>query len=351
MAILWDAPVTPDAATAFVREVPMGANQGLLNLFGRRDLPGDTIDFAEIVRTNRVARYRSWDGRVHVSERDGGSEAQIRILPLSNSLDQGEYERMQRRMAELGGGNRARLADAIYNDAEQLTNEVLNRLELAWGDTLSDGVLSISEGGLTGSAGTIDYGVPADQKTTVGTAHSSVATAPALSDFQTVIDRYVDNNGFAPGFMLTSNAELRNLRRNAEVIDAIYGTTAGRTRVTMAELADLLSSEFQGLTLLDPYDSSLSVDGVSTRTVPADKVMFLPPNLDDLGYTAWGTTVTALEMVNSAKSEMSFENAPGIVGLVVKSEGIPFRETTYVDALAMPVLTDARLLSVLDVTP
>ena len=93
------------------------------------------------------------------------------------------------------------------------------------------------------------------------------------------------------------------------------------------------------------------MDGVSTRTVPADKVMFLPPNLDDLGYTAWGTTVTALEMVNSAKSEMSFENAPGIVGLVVKSEGIPFRETTYVDALAMPVLTDARLLSVLDVTP
>src|SRR5690349_14767046 len=102
MAIFWDAAVPPDAQTTFMREVPFGANLGLLNLFGRQDHQTDTIDFAEIVRTNRVARYRSWDGRVHVSERDAGSESRIRMIPLSSSLNMGEYERLQYQYSTLG---------------------------------------------------------------------------------------------------------------------------------------------------------------------------------------------------------------------------------------------------------
>lgn len=353
MAIFWDAAVPPDAQTVFMREVPFGANLGLMNLFGRQDHDTDTIDFAEIVRTNRVARYRSWDGRVHVSERDVGNESRVRMIPLSSSLSTGEYERLQYQYSTLGisSPNEQRLARAIYNDSTQLTNEVLNRLELAWGDTLTDGILTISEGGLTGSAGIVDYGVPAGQKTTVGTAWATVATAPAMTDIQTVMDFYFDANGFFPAWMLTSLTARRNLRRNKQVIDAVFGSTGGRTQVSEDELNTLLGNEFGGLSILAPYDSSFDVDGVTTRTMAADKVAFLPPNLDDLGHTAWGTTVTALELVNSAKVEFSFEEAPGIVGIVDKSDGIPFRQSVMVDALAMPVLTNAKLLSILDVAP
>lgn len=353
MAIFWDAAVSPDAQTTFMREVPFGANLGLLNLFGRQDHQTDTIDFAEIVRTNRVARYRSWDGRVHVSERDAGSESRIRMIPLSTSLNMGEYERLQYQYSTLGvsSPNEQRLARAIYNDSEQLTREVQNRLELAWGDVLTDGILTISEGGVTGSAGTVDYGVPAGQKTTVGTAWATIATAPALTDIQTVLDTYKDANGFFPAFMLGSTATRRNLRRNKQIIDAVFGSTGGKTQVSESELSNLLAGEFEGLTLLPSYDSSLDVDGVTTRTLAADKVVFLPPNLDDLGHTAWGTTVTALELVNSAKVEFSFEEAPGIVGIVDKTSSIPFRQSAMVDALAMPVLTNAKLMSILDVAP
>jgi hypothetical protein len=353
MAIFWDAPVAPDAQTYFMRELPYPSNLGLLNLFGRQDHATDVIEMAEIQRTNRTARYRAWDARVHKSTRDVGSEARIRFIPLSSSLDMGEYERLQRRYAELGivGGNEARLSDAIYQDSTQLTREVQNRLELAWGDALSDGILSISEGGLTGSAGTLDFGVPAGQKTTVGTAWATVATAPALTDIQTVVDTYVDANGNAPGFMVTSTAQRRNLRRNRQVIDAVYGSTGGRTQVSEAELSGLLADEFQGLTLLAPYDSNVDVDGATVRTLAADKVIFLPPNLDDLGHTAFGTTATALELVNSGRTELSFEEAAGIVGIVTKSDGIPFRQEVQVDALAMPVITAPKLLSILDVAP
>ena len=346
--LFFDAPVENDALTAFVREVPFDSNLGLLNLFGRRDVETNTVDFSEIVRTNRTARYRSFDGRIHVSSRDTGSEKRVPMIPLSTSLNMGEYERLQLQFAALQGGNQARLARAVYNDAEQLTREVQNRLELAWGDTISDGILTISEGGITGSAGITDYGVPANQKATVGTSWSSFGTAPALSDIQAVVDTRADNGNSPAGYMLTSNTQIRNLRRNAEVIDAVYGSTAGRTQVSLAELRNLLADEFQGLTLLNPYDSSFDVDGVQTRTMAADKVAFLPQNLDDLGYTAWGVSATALELVNSNRSEMSFEEAAGIVGVVIK-EGPPFREFVFADAVAIPVLANASLLSVLDV--
>lgn len=351
MAIFWDAPVPPDALTTFIREIPFGSNNGLLNTFGRQTVDGNTVDFAEIVRTNRIARYRTFDGRIHVSERDTGSEKRVRIAPLSSSLNMSEYERLQYQYATLGASpNVDRLARAIYNDGEILTREVQNRLEMAWGDVLSDGILTISEGGLGGSAGIADFGVPAGQKTTVGTSWATFATATVLTDLQTAIDTYITNNGFAPGSILTSTVNLRRMLRNAEVLNALYGSAAGRTRAQLDDLRSLLQGELNGVQLRDGYDSSFDVDSVTTRTIPDDKLLLLPPNLDDLGYTVWGVTATALELVNSSVVDFSFEDAPGIVG-VVEKVGPPYRSFTFVDAIAMPILANAKLLSIIDTVP
>jgi hypothetical protein len=83
---------------------------------------------------------------------------------------------------------------AIYNDSN-LTREVQARLELAWGDVLTDGILTISEGGIGGTAGTADYGVPANQKTTVGVSWASFGTSTVISDLQAALDIYVAANG------------------------------------------------------------------------------------------------------------------------------------------------------------
>jgi hypothetical protein len=113
--INFDAPVEIDALTTFVRQVPTGAGRRLLDLFPRRDLPTNTVDFAEIVATNRTAKYRSWDGRLSVSARDVGTEKRVKLAPLSDSLSMGEYERLQLEFARFGGTNQQALANAIYN--------------------------------------------------------------------------------------------------------------------------------------------------------------------------------------------------------------------------------------------
>jgi len=346
MAIFFDAPVEPDALTTFVREVPVnrtGQTRRLLGMFNRLDVQDNQVDFATITRTNRVARFRAWDGALHVSKRDTGKENRVQLPPLSSSLSLGEYERLQLEFARNGGTNEQALARSIYNDGETLTNEVLNRLELAWGDLLTDGKFTMlsSEGGLEA-----DYSIPSDQLITTATAWTTTATAPALSDLIAATDLYTSRYG-TPGQLLTSRRVQRLMMQNTEMINAAVGAQTGRTRINLDELQNLLASE--GLPqLAEAYDESLDVDGTSTRVLADNKVVVLPPNLDDLGRTAMGITATALELVSSSESDMAFEDAPGIVG-VVEKVGPPYRQFTYVDACGMPVLTDSTRLMTLTV--
>lgn len=343
MAIFFDAPVTPDALTTFVREVPANPSLALLEAFPSVNLQTNTVDFAEIVRTNRTARYRSFDGSIHVSERDAGSEKRVNLLPLSSSLSMGEYERLQLEFARTGGTRQAALANAVYNDATNLTREVQNRLEQAWGSVLSTGILAINENGFQGEA---DFGVPTEHKVTAATVWSNKA-ALALSELIAWHDVYVATTGAAAGAIRMSLTARRFLQGNTEIVNAVHGLTSGKTRVTVDELNELLASE--GLPpIVDPYDAQVDVDGVITRVIPAGTVTFTPADLASLGHTAWGVSATALELVNSGEAELSFEEASGIVG-VVEKVGPPYRQFTFVDAVAMPILSDARRLFIAEV--
>jgi hypothetical protein len=344
MGIFFDAPVEPDALTTYVRNVPADTGFRLTDLFPTRVHPNNTVDTAEITRTNRTARFRAFDGRLHVSSRDTGSIKQFKLPAVSSSLSMGEYERLQLLFAQTGGTNQAAIANAVYNDATNLTREVQARIEQAWGDVLTDGKLTIDEEGYITEA---DYGVPGSQIVSAGTAYTTIATATALADFITWCDTYNTNNGFLPGYFQTSLRVMRLLQQNAQIINAIAGAAATRSRVTNQEVADLFSSE--GLPqALPPYDTNVDVDGTTTRVIADDKIMFFPPNLADLGHNAVGISATALELVNAAQSDLSFEEAAGIVGVVIK-EGPPFRQFTFIDSVQAPVLDNAKLLMVADV--
>jgi hypothetical protein len=314
MTIYWDAPVSPD-------------------------------DLTEIIRTNRTARYRSFDGRIHVSERDGGTNKWVNLAPLSTSLNKGELERLNIEFAKTGGTFKEALAAASYNDATNLTYEVLNRLNQAWGDVLVDGVLTIDEEGFGGIA---DYGVPGGHIVTAGTPWTTLSAA-AIDNIVAWSDIYETTNGAPPEQIRTSRRVMRLLQQNTQFIGAIAGTTSGRTRVKLSEINDYLSGE--GLpTIGAPIEDRVDVDGSNVRIVPDDRVFMLPAdeNMENLGYTAYGLSATALELVNSNESELSFSEAPGIVAIVEKV-GPPYREFIFVDATAQPVLINAKLLFIADV--
>ncbi|SKU70566.1 phage structural protein [Mycobacteroides abscessus subsp. massiliense] len=344
MAIVFDGPVSPDALTTFIRNVPVESNLALVNLFPTRYLDSNRVDWAEFVKTNRTAAYRSFDGSIHVSSRDAGSGKYVELLPFSDSLNKGEYERIAQEIARLGGTNKAAQVNAAYNDAERLVGTMNNRRELAWGDVLTDGKLTINEGGFSGEA---DYGVPANQIVSAGTAWSNHATSTPLTDLDAWQEVRIANGYGRATQMILSRVVQGHLRRNTEVINAVHGAAAQRTSVTLAELNTLLASEDLPV-IRQTYDTSLSVEGTTTRVLAQDRVIILPENLGDLGFFAYGLSATALELAKSNLAEMTFGNAAGIVG-VVEKVGPPYREFTFVDAVGMPILTNAGLLSVADV--
>lgn len=338
MAIVFDAPVTPVDLTLFMRAVPVPADNVLLPAFASRNLNTNTVDFGEIVRTNRTARFRSFDGRIHVSERDSSSESRVSLLPLSDSLNKGEYERLQEEFARTSGTNRSLLADAIYNDAENLTNNVYNRLEQAWGDVLVDGVLTINEGDYQGEA---DFGVPTEHKVAAAQLWSNVA-APALTDLIAWSDQYYNTNGIRPAAIRMTQATARLLQTNTQIINAIAGAQTGRNRVNLNEVNDLLNSEGLPAITIQAV-KRVDIDGTVTATLPDDRVWFTPENIGDLGYTAWGVSATSLELVNASQVQFAFSSAPGIIG-VVEKVGPPYRQFTFADAVAMPILSAPKLL-------
>lgn len=346
MAIVFDGPVTPDALTTFVRTVPIPASNALQQLFGSITRDSNRIDWAEMVQTNRTAAYRSFDGTIHVSARDAGSGKFVDLIPFSDSLNKGEYERIAEQIAYLGGTNRAVQTRAAYNDAERLMGTMNNRIELAWGDVLSDGKLTINENGFQGEA---DYGVPANQVTAPAGAlwtDANAATAVPLTDLDAWQEVRIANGNARAGQTIMSRTRRSILRRNKQIIDAVYGSTQGRTSVSVQELNNLLESE--ELPTIVTYDAMLNVEGTDTRVFPVDKVALLPEDISQLGTMVFGLTATALEIVGSNKAEMTFGDAAGIVG-VVEKVGPPYREFTFVDAVGMPVLTNAGLLTIADV--
>lgn len=341
MAIVFDGPISPDALTSFIRNVPVDPQLALVNLFPTRFFDTNRIDWAEFVKTNRTASYRSFDGTIHVSSRDAGSGKWVELLPFSDSLNKGEYETIAQQIALLGGTNKAAQVRAAYNDAERLVGTMNNRRELAWGDVLDDGKLTINEGGFSGEA---DYGVPANQIVSPAHLWSDHTNATPLTDLDNWQDVRVSNGKGRAGKMLLSRVYLGHLRRNKEIIDAVYGSTAGRTMVNLSELNNLLSSNDLPV-VAQTYDTQLVVETTQTRVLAQNKVIILPDDLGSLGFFAYGLSATALELAKSNLAEMTFGDAPGIVG-VVEKVGPPYREFTFVDAVGMPILTDAGQLTV-----
>jgi hypothetical protein len=345
MPIVFDGPVTPDAQTVFIRNVPTPAEFSLSDLLPDRFFDRNTIDLAEITRTNRTARFRAFDGRLHVSERDVGVTKQVKLPPLSSSLSTGELERLQLEFARNAGGDPAQVINAIYNDSTNLTREVQARMEQARGDVLVDGKFTLAgEGGLYMEA---DYGVPGGHIVAPGTLWTTTASATIIANMTAWVNTYLATNGFRPGGMVISTTVLNLMLQNAEIrtlAASLSGTPAMVTRDALTNVLDTF-----GLPpLVKVYDTVVDVDGSSTRVIPDDRVIFVPPNTADLGYTAWGVSATALELVNSSAVDFSFAEAAGIVG-VVEKVGPPYREFTFVDAVGMPVLQNPRLLLVADV--
>lgn len=336
--IVYDAALTPDQITWAARSVPTPANLVLSGMVPTRYIQQDKVRWGEITRRNQMAKYRAFDGAIARARRDTAADQYVTLAPFSNSLVAGEYESLQKQYALMQGGNRAVLVNAILDDTQLLMDSMYNRIEKALGSVLSTGKFTVNENRTMFEA---DYGVATANMFTAGTVWSN-PSAKAADDLRAMRDRYVVSAGVAPGRMITSQAVYNSLLRNTQIVAEAIGTLAGRTYLTSAELTAWLATS--GLpTIITQVETSMYNDETDAdeRVMPQNKIVMLPENLNGVVEFVYGLSATALELINSKRSELSFGSATGVVGMVVK-DGPPFRQFTYTDAVGLPVLYGAR---------
>ncbi|WP_218834902.1 major capsid protein [Rhodococcus sp. ACS1] len=325
--------------------MPSPADHKLSTFLPDKTINDIRVDFASAARVNRTASFRAFDGNIPYLERDSVETRQIDLLPLSIMGGKGEYERLKLEQQRQAGGSLTAITEAIYNDLEIGVRSIRNRLEVARGQVLSTGKLTLA--GENGIFLTADFQVPGDHFVTAATPWSTVATAPVVQDLTTWVEKYTQDNGFAPGGMIISRKTMGYLQRNAE-FRLLLSVIQGAPGVVGRSAVDAVLADYNLPPIVEIYDTVINVEGVDTRVIPEDKVIFVPPNASDLGYVAYGITATAQELLGAAQSDLSFTDAPGLAGVVIK-DGPPFRERTMVDSLVMPILENPKALFVADV--
>jgi hypothetical protein len=336
--------VSPATLTGFVRELPAPRNWILEQLLP--DVVVNDIEAAidQYTRHNRAAKFRAYDAPTPIGQRDEWKRDRISLPPLGEKLMVTEWERLQLERIRSGGDNTDAIANQIYDDAEVITRHTRARMEVARGDVLTDGMLTLSdEQGLTLEA---DFGLPASHQVAPGTLWSDHANATVLSDLNGWADTYVDDAGEPPGALWTSRTVVNHMLQNDE-IRSLVGSLAGTPNiVTRQQLNTAL--EAHGLPPVIQYDVRIDVDGSATRPVPQDRLLLMPEDPSSLGRTVWGITAEALELAGGENPAIDFEDAPGLIG-VVEREMDPVRVMTNVSGVGMPVLSDPQRLMVADV--
>jgi hypothetical protein len=350
MAIILDAPVTPDDLTVIVRNVPSQNDLLLQRILPDRVGPEMEVDFSVVTRTGNTARFRAFDAPAHVTPRDQMVLNRAPLVPLSAAKPViTEQEAARRYALRRQATYLENVADSIYDDVTNSTLDIQRRAEQARGAVLSTGTFVINEGGLNG---TIDYGVPSGNKVTASTLWSSTGSADIITQLNTIRQAYIALNGYAPGEMWLSTAVLNYLQQNTKLqsmlVQQFGPNVGGYAGLVPVPALNAILGAYNLPQVGQVYDTRINIDGGAgvTPVLPTNVVLLLPPAGISVGYTQWGPTVTANQMV--AEGNLG-ESAPGITAWVDRADDFPYKTQTFTDSLMLPVIKNANALMILTV--
>lgn len=339
MTLIYDL-VDPTELQGYVRNLSF--DQFSLNQF----LPDRNIDDIEYafrrgtLVDQDAAGYRAFDAESPIGKRQGAQRVTGQLPPVSRKISLGEEERL--RLRQMQGGAVGALADAIYDDAANMTRAVHARVELARGEALHSGVVTLEENGLSIE---IDFGVPAEHQVSAGTTWATTTGNDIIEEMLSWLEIYVDStSGLQPLAMLTST-RVRNLIVRNDAVRNLAATVSGAPAIVSQAVLDQVLSAY-GLPPVRINDTQVRVDGTAQRLIPDDKLIFVPPSSEPLGDTFWGVTAESLELVGAGF--LTSEEAPGITAVVEKTFD-PVRTWTKASAIALPTIANPELLFQADV--
>lgn len=335
MALVLDL-VDPQEMLGYVRgiQIEEDRNRFVLSAF----LPNAQVDeiewritTADLVQPD-AAMVRAWDTEAPIGKRQGLRRMSGELPPISQKMRLGEEERLRRRALERG--DNTGITDAIYNDTENLTRAVLSRVEMLRGEVLTTGKCIFNENGVQA---TVDYGRKASHNVQAAVKWDT-ATPTILADMRSWVQTYIDTNGVAPAYALTSTQVISSLLTRQEFRDLVNQGVGAPGIVTLSTIQSILQAF--GLPPLVPYDTQVRVGGALTKVINPKLLTLMPPQGEPLGKTIWGTTAESLQLAEV--NAIATADAPGLVQTVHKMDD-PVSTWTKVAGIVLPVVPNPDL--------
>lgn len=332
--------ITPAQLTGYVREA--AADFPLNQFILARYLPNRLVPDIEARFLSggegimNTATFRSYDTESPIGSRPGITRTTVELPPISRKLRLSEYDRLRQR-----ANPEVFIQDGLYSDAVRLTREIGARMELARGDALVNGSVTLNENGLLV---TVPFGRASGNSVTAATLWSVPASSTPVTDLVTWQQAYLNLMGVAPGSIVMSTIALNNLLQSVSLRPYVANTVGAPSIVSRAALSNVLGA--YGLPEITVYDAQVNVAGTATRIIPVNKVLLLPAPVADpndyegteLGATMWGATAeSSLPEFGLAEGDQ-----PGIVAGVYDTSD-PVALWTKAAGIGLPILANPNL--------
>lgn len=322
---------------AFVRQLQTPADYALTNeVFPERTLQGVKWKVKSSTRRVPAATYRAWDAQTKVATREiRRIETEGKLPPLGQKYLIGELETILLETAR--GLDDADLVQSVYDDVAAHVLSIRNRLELAAGDLLTDGVFTLAgENGLTVSA---DFHVPSVNMPTAPTAWTD-PTADMLADELRWLEVLRSSGAPMPEKIKTSYKAASLAAANNSYRAAYYGSvspSATPTAILAPTEVNVVRARY-GLPPVETYDVTIPLDdGTDMRPLAENLWVMIPPNRKQWAETQYGITAESLILSSGGNPAILREDAPGIIVTHGYSDDPP-EVWTKGAAVAMPVM-------------
>lgn len=340
---IWDE-IEPSVFTEAVRQLPAPPEfEALQAITPSVFETGVEVKWERLEEVNSTALYRPWNTPVRPSTPPTVVKSETRVPALGTSYPLDELGRLRVQQLQTGAGATG-LRQRAFDFARFGRRQILNRMQLAVGTTLVTGAFTLTgEGGHEGISA--DFGTRAEE--TPSTAWTDAANSTPFADITAWRDQFrIDGTSGAsrnPAIMLMNSTTQSLALLADEIRTMVTNSFAGTPSIiTPAMLNQVLTAHGLPIVVID--DSIVRHQGVDTKTIPDDKIVFLPA--DTVCVRWWGVVPEALDLVEAGL--MDFNEAAGIVSYVLVERN-PTAYETIINAAGLPIITDKYAVLVADV--
>jgi hypothetical protein len=319
--------------TVFARQMDTPANYRLTReVLPETQIQGVKFRTTSAKRRVNAAKFRAYDAPTAMAKRQAERVVNEGMLPaLGQTLAVSEMDQI---LLDVGrGADTQAYIDLLYSDVERHVESIQTAQELAAGQLLATGSVTLPGLGLD-----VNWNVPALNMPTAAVLWDQ-PTATPLSDERAWIDYLIDSGAPAPREVVTSRRARSMLAANAEYQIAFYGQNAANNPgTTLSPLeVDAVRARY-GLPPIVIYDVQVWNDDVYQRVIPDNKWIMIPDvPASEWAQTQFGVTREAAQFTSGTNPALTREEAPGIV-VVTHVDDNPVQIYTRGAAIGMPVL-------------